>query len=301
MKKILILTVTLLLVFSLFSCSASKKHNGKLCVVATIFPQYDFARAIGGEKADVVMLLPPGTDSHSFDPSMKDASKIRNADIFVYTGEFMENWAVSFANNAPSDCVLVDLSKNIELIKVSDGHGYGKNVDPHIWTSPKNALIMMNDILEAMCEKDPQNEEYYRQNAALYMEKLSKLDSDIVACVNSSSKKKIYFGGEFALRYFAEDYGIECMTLYDTCSEWSEPDPKAVSGMVEDMKKTNAGIVFSPELSDTKSAKNIADQAGAQVRIFHSCHNLSNKELDEGKTYISLMYENLSSLKEALS
>ena len=223
----------------------------------------------------------------------------------------MESWALPFAENAPEGCMILDVSRNITPICLDSGHEDGEtahsahahsmNVDPHIWTSPENAKIIVADICGALVSLDPENSEYYRENARIYTESLSKLDSDIRKCVENSRLDTLYFGGEFAFRYFAKNYGISCVTLYDSCSESAEPAPGTVTSMVDEMNEKNVSVVLYPELSDDKSARGIADATGARTALFHSCHNLSSKDFEEGKTYISIMYENLSVLEEALS
>ncbi len=313
MKKFLSVILSLLLCLFVFSCSAKTENgdDGKIRIVATLFPQYDFARAVAGDKAVVEMLLPPGTDSHSFDPSMKDAGKISDANIFIYTGEIMENWALPFAENAPDDCVILDVSNNIVPICLDGGHehsgseehrhSHALNIDPHIWTSPENAKIIVSDICEAIVSLDPENAEYYRENARIYTENLSRLDLDIRECVASSRLDTLYFGGEFAFRYFAECYGLSCVTLYDSCSESAEPAPGTVTSMIDKMNENGVSVILYPELSDDRSARGIAEGTGARTAVFHSCHNLSKEDFEKGKTYISIMYENLSVLEEALS
>lgn len=313
MKKLLCIAVCAFMCLSLFSCTDNKTNDGndKIKIVATLFPQYDFAREIAGDKAEVVMLLPPGIDSHSFDPSMKDAGKISDADLFIYTGDVMESWALPFAENAPKSCVILDVSKNVTPICLDENHDYNDhddhdhsrslNVDPHIFASPKNAMIIVEDILDSLVKIDPENADYYKENAEEYIENLSKLDADITECVNGSRLDTIYFGGKFALRYFAKDYGLSFVTLYDSCSESAEPDPKTVTRMVSEMNEKSVKIIFYPELSDDKSAAGIAQGTKAKNAVFHSCHNLSKEDFEKGKTYISIMYENLAVLEEALS
>lgn len=310
MKKAFSAILLISLMLSLFACTYDENasDDGKIVIVATLFPQYDFARIIAGDKAQVEMLLPPGIDSHSFDPSMKDVEKISDADLFIYTGEVMENWALPFAENAPESCIILDVSKNISPICLDgdhkhseDEHTHEMNVDPHVWTSPENAKIIVADILDALVSLDPENEEYYRENARNYIESLSALDADIRECVENSRLDTLYFGGEFAFRYFAESFGLSYVTLYDSCSESAEPDPRTVTYMVDEMNEKQVKVILYPELSDDRSARGIAEDTGAHTAVFHSCHNLSKNDFDSGKSYISIMYENLLVLEEALS
>lgn len=303
MKKTIlsVLLITLALsCFCLSSCNKEENDDGTLKIVATLFPQYDFARNIAGDKAKIELLLPPGADSHSFDPSMKDILKMSDADIFIYTGAEMELWSESFAKNVKGDCTVVDLSEGIELFGTEE-HGHEHlNVDPHIWTSPANAMKMVAKICDSLCEKDGENEEYYRENARVYLEKLEKLDAEIRK-ISENSDTTLYFGGEFSFLYFVKEYGFSYFTLYDSCSSHSEPSSKKISEMVEKMKEEKVKVLFYPELSSAKAAKSVANETGAKLLMLHSCHNLTDGEISSGEDYLSLMTKNLENIKEALS
>lgn len=306
------------LLFSLFGCSESEKESATekegIKVVATLFPQYSLAKEIAKDRADVVLLLPPGVDSHSFDPSMSELLKMKNADLFLYTGDAMESWAAAFIKAADENMTAVDLSEGIELLSAHDGddeeheeheehehHGHGHNVDPHIFTSPVNALHMTRTICDALCEKDPANAAYYAENAKGLYDALSALDADARALAEQAKDKTLYFGGEFSLLYFVREYGFSYMSLYDTCSEGAEPSVRRMKEIIDAMKKDGAKVIFYPELCDMRAAKSIAECTGATPLLFHSCHNLSAKDFRDGKTYVGLMENNLQNLREALS
>ena len=167
----------------------SQESNGeKINIVATLFPQYDFARAIVGDKGNVSMLMPPGIESHSFEPTPSDIIKINKADLFIYTGKYMESWAQSIIDGIENkNMKILDVSKNIELDRGEDddhkGHseeiGHNHEYDPHIWTSPINAKVMVDNILNQVCEFDPSNAEYYTQNAEDYKKQLDELDNEL--------------------------------------------------------------------------------------------------------------------------
>lgn len=306
MKKILLIlmcaaVLSAVLTACTFTITEPEENSSeeKLNICATLFPQYDFARAIAGDKANTELLLPLGTDSHSFDPSMQDVMKMENADIFIYTGSDMEPWSASFAENAADDCVVLDVSSGIEKKNIiHDEHGH--NADPHIWTSPANAIIIAKEICAAICEADSENSEYYRENAEKLISELSKLDEDFRTCAENAGDKKLYFGGEFAFLYLTEEYGFNYISLYDSCSEHAEPGAKKLNEIIEDMKENKADIIFYPELSQPTAAENIAKQTGAHTKLLHSCHNLSKEDFEAEKTYVSIMRENLEAVKEAL-
>ncbi|MBR5527765.1 MAG: zinc ABC transporter substrate-binding protein [Clostridia bacterium] len=306
MKKYFAVLLALVSVFTACSCMREENpENGKIKVVATLFPQYDFARQIAGDKAEVSLLLPLGADSHSFDPSIRDLMKIKESDVFIYTGDAMENWASGFISALSEDCEILDVSGAVELLCV-DGHSHSHgeehtDADPHIWTSPENAVLITTHILSAMCNADPENAEYYQKNATAYIGQLTKLDDDIREVVDSSANKKLYFGGKFSFLYFTEHYGLEYMSLYDSCSESAEPGAKRLTEMVNEMTENSIPAILYPELSEPKAARAVSERTGAKPLLFHSCHNLSVDDFSAGKTYISIMYENLENLKEALS
>lgn len=308
MKKLISLFIVLVLCLPLCCCTDNESENdGRIKIVASLFPQYDFAKNIAGGKADVTLLLPYGAESHSFDPSMKDITAISDADLFIFTGENMEAWTSSFIKNVPEGCKILDVSKSIEKKSLSSDHSHEsghsehtQNVDPHIWTSPKNAVLIALSIATELSNLDPDNADYYAENLTRYISELDYLDQNIRQVIDGSSKNKLYFGGKFSFLYFVEEYGLTYMSLYDSCSESSEPSAKKLNEMIEDMKINDAKVIFFPELSDPKAAQTIAQTVGAQASLLHSCHNISANESKEGKTYISIMYENLENLKEAL-
>ena len=200
-----------------FGCTSAEKKradDGKFKIVATLFPQYSFAKEIVGDRAEVELLLPPGTDSHAFDPSMSELLKIQDADLFLYTGEKMETWASSFIKAADESMTVVDLSEGIELLSPSDGeaehhdhdHGHGHehehNVDPHIFTSPVNAVHMARTICDALIQLDPSGKEIYIANTETLCALLLSLDKKFRELAAESKGKTLYFGGKFSLLYF---------------------------------------------------------------------------------------------------
>ena len=312
----LIMCVTVICIIYVTGCSKTEtKEKERLSIVTTLFPQYDFARQIAGEKAEVTLLLKPGTEAHDYDPSASDMIKINDADLFIYTGEYMEAWASSIIDSIDNkDLNVLDISGNITLRRSNASHddeherdGYGKGethsheYDPHIWTSPKNAVIMVNNILEKLIAIDAENEAYYRENAEKYIEQLKELDSDIRQIVAEAKYDTIYFGGRFALLYFAEEYGLNYESAFDSCSSETEPSARLVSRIIDEMKESGARTVYYEELSSTKTAQVIADEVNGNILLLHSCHNISGDEFKSGATYVSIMRQNAQNLKEGLN
>lgn len=321
----LFLILTLFLV-SLTACGSADKYNNldqnKITVIATLFPQYDFARQIAGEYANVVLLLPPGMESHSFDPSPADIIAIQNADIFLYTGPYMENWAADVIEGIGEETSVVDLSLSIPLAREEeieaeyesihkaegDGHeehehnrsSHNHTYDPHIWTNPVYAKIMAGNIADALIEKDPAHKAEYEENAKKYVAELEKLDAEIREAVLQAECRELFFGGRFAMYYFTREYGLSYESVYDSCSSETEPSVQSVIHMIKEIKEKEIPVVYYEELVDPKTARTIAEETGCEMLLYHSCHSVTKRELKEGVTYLTLMWGNLENLKAGL-
>ncbi len=278
---------------------APHPDDGRLSVVTTLFPQYDFARQIAGEYADVTLLLPPGTESHTFEPTPTDIARIQEADLFVYTGDAMEPWAGRILESAHVRSV--DLSACVPLDEDEHGHGHEHGgVDPHIWTSPVKARRMALSLTDALCEADGLHAETYRQRSEEYDRELAALDKTLRDLVEGADRRELVFGGRFALHYFTEEYGLSHLSAYDSCSEESEPSAKAVARLIDFVREERIPVVYYEELTDPKVARVICEETGAKLLLFHSCHNVSREELRQGVTYLSLMRQNAEHLREGL-
>lgn len=301
MKRFLLLLLPLIL---LTGCTphASKESGDRLTIVATLFPQYDFAREICKDTADVHLLLPPGTDSHSYDPTPKDMLLLQSADLILYTGAAMEPWAEKLIKNVKGKAQ--NVSEGILLLSGSDIHESHVHeeseaaTDPHIWTNPQNAILMAENICEAVSALCPERASFYAENFSAYKNKLENLDAEFEKLTASASRKHIIFGGHFAMRYFTNRYGLTYTAAFDSCSGEAEPSPAHLLNIIETMKKENIKAVYYEELSTPKTAFLIAEETGARALLLHSCHTLSKDEA--GETYLTLMQKNLENLKIGL-
>lgn len=320
LKKLLIILIVILAAFSISACTpqkqeASETTDTNLNIVTTLFPQYYFSQAIGGEFVNVDLLLPPGTEAHSFEPTPKDMVELLNADVFMFTGRYMEPWAENIVNNLQEENVkVVDLSENIDLIS-SKAHDHGEEdeesghdhdeelegVDPHFWTDPNMAIIMVDSIVDSLVETDPENESYYIENGQMIKSRLTDLDRDIRDALAKTKSKTILSGGHFAFGYFARQYGLEHLSPYAGFSPNAEPTPQRITDLIRTINDTGAKAIFYEELVDPKVAKVIVEETGAQMLLLHGTHNVSKEDLDNGKTYFDFMYENLENLKVGLN
>lgn len=321
MKKGITFLITIILIFSLLVIGISKinkqsQSEEKIKVIATLFPQYDFAKQIGGDKVDVSLLLTPGTETHTYEPTPQDIINVNKADLYIYTGKYMEPWSDKIANSITSNTQVLDASKNINLIneeqfekehdtidnnEEESDNSHHHEYDPHIWLNPQNAIGMVKNIEEELCNIDPQNKEYYQKNAENYIKQLTNLDNEIETTIKESPKNKIAFGGTFAYAYFIQRYNLQYVSAYDSCGENSEPSVTKVKEVIDYMKENNINVIFYQELSAGKIADTISKETGATKLVFHTIHNASQEEINNGETYISLMKKNLQNLKQALS
>lgn len=327
-RKMLLFIACIMLLF-LTACGAADKYKNldenKITVIATLFPQYDFARQIAGDYANVVLLLPPGMESHSYDPSPADMIAIQNSDIFLYTGPYMESWAADVIEGIEGDTCVVDLSVHVPLVKEEDieaeyesvhteheeehgheheqshAHSHDHTYDPHIWTNPVYAEIMVEDIAEALIERDPVHAAEYVKNKERYLSELQSLDADIRDTVAHAKRRELFFGGRFAMYYFTKEYGLTYAAVYDSCSSETEPSVRAVMHMAAEMKEEEIPVIYYEELVNPRIARTIAEETGCQMLLWHSCHSVTKKELEAGITYLDLMRQNLENLKIGLN
>lgn len=313
MKKIIsvILCMTAVL-FSLCSCGKenNQKNDGKLNIVATIFPPYDFTREIGGDKVNVSMLLKPGMESHSYDPTPQDIIKIQECDLFIYTGGESDEWVKDIMESNSSkpkkilammDIVDTVQEEIVDGMEKDNDNGDEFEYDEHVWTSPVNASLITRKISETLCELDNQNADFFKNNTSQYTQKLSALDNEFRKVADNAKRKTIVFGDRFPFRYLADEYGLKYYAAFPGCSSETEPSASTISFLINKVKEENIPVVFSIEFSSGKVADTICESTGAKKLTFHSCHNVTQQELDNKATYYSIMHDNANALKEALN
>ena len=298
MKKLICILLCLVLV-PLAGCSSDLTDSSKLQITATLFPQYDFARMIGGDVVEVTLLLPAGQESHLYDPSPSDMAKISKSDLFIYTGDMMEGWAGDIAASVGSDVKVLDVSKNIELFE-HDEADHAHSLDPHIWLDFDNAKAMCANIAAELILLAPEHEAYFTQNLIDYTNTLTSLDEEYKNTFANGQAKELVFGGRFAVGYLTRRYNVSYKSAYDSCSANSEPSVQDVTALSDFVKANDIKVVFCEEFSDPKIAREIAKSNNAEVLVLHSCHNTSSEEREAGETFVSLMSKNLSNIRKGL-
>ena len=313
-KRAAALFLAILFMLPVMTGCDERAENEKIKIVTTIFPQYDMVRIIGGDAVEAVKLLPWGSESHTYDPSIRDISVISDADVFIYNGNDAENWATELVEVAREEgCEILDLSSGVELLgKIEtdashahtdgDGHNHGHvgDYDAHIWTNPENAIKISELICSVLCTRFPEKSEYFTANMQEYVTSLKALCGEYEKLSESYDGRTLYFGGRFAFLYLFDRYGFNYKSPYQGCGEESEPGIKTISDMCAEMKENGVRYIFREEMSDGKIAKSIAEETGAETVVLHSCHNLSLDEVNAGESYLSIMEKNLDALKKAM-
>jgi zinc transport system substrate-binding protein len=307
MAKRLGFIVIFVVAIALAACESKRPASAKLQVVATIFPVYDFARHIGGDKAEVTMLLPPGVESHSFEPRPEDIIRVSRAGLFIFTNRYMEPWAMKIAGSVSGKAMVVDAGKGIAFAaadgrhRADDGHAHeeAKGVDPHVWLDFANAGIMVDNILAAFAAKDPQHRAYYATNAAALKDKLAALDEQYKSGLAQCTSRSILHGGHFAFGYLARRYDLDYQSAY-AFNASAEPTAARLAQLIEEMKKSGAHYIYTEELLSPRVAETIARETGAGILKLNGAHNIAKQDFDRGVTFISLMEENLKNLRTGL-
>ena len=312
----ILLTLAVMTLATLTGCTRQEqKSSSKLQVVTTLFPLYDFARIIGGERAEVTMLLPPGMEPHSFEPKPNDIIRISKAGLFVYTNRYMEPWAGSILKGIENQRLrVVDAGLGVSYLKVSaaEGHdhdhegqgthesdGQAAAMDPHIWLDPANARLIVNNILAGFLTADPANAALYRANAAALNNRLAELDQRYRTGLSSCATRTFLHGGHFTFGYLARRYGLEYRSLSGVSSE-SEPSAAKMAAMVRQIRSSGVHYLFAEELLSPRLTETLASEAGVAVLKLHGGHNLGKEDLQRGVSFIGLMEQNLVNLQKGL-
>lgn len=329
-KIIVAIMVFAVLTICFGGCSADGKNDeAKIKIVTTIFPPYDFARQIisGAEDGifELTMLISPGEEIHSYEPSPKDIVKISECDIFIYNGGPSDNWIENILSSienmemetiAMMSCVNTLEEEIVEGMQLDEHeHSTEKSevhedaeLDEHVWTSPKNAVIITERIADTIVSKLTEklgNEaepvvELCRSNYENYKSELEDISAELTATVLSSESNTVIFGDRFPFRYLAHDYGIKYYAAFPGCSNDSEPSSATITFLIEKVKTENIPAVFYIEFSNEKMADTICEETGAKKLLLHSCHNVTKTDFETGTTYAQLMKNNIAALREAL-
>ena len=305
----LLALVAAAIVGCVFVINRSQKEQS---IIATNFVGYDFARAILGNNTEVRMLLKPATEAHSYEPTPQDIIDITNADFFIYVGGESEEWVEDIIKDNN-----IDKSKTIRLMDFvklkneevkegmeeepeEEGEDSEEEYDEHIWTSPLNAIRIIEAMRDRFVAKRPLEQDKYTNNAANYVGKLQTIDKKIRNIVKKAARKELIFADRFPFRYFVDEYGLDYYAAFPGCAEQTEASSATIAFLINKVKADKVPVVLKIELTNGALAENISKETGAKIMTLNAAHNISQEDFDAGKTYTDIMSDNLSVLKEAL-
>ena len=334
MKRIISLLLALALSLSLAACAApaEKADGGKLQIVTTLFPYYDFARAIAQDRADVTLLLSPGREAHSFEPTPLDAVTISEADVFLYNGGEGEYWVESMLDAAGEHIAVASRMMDyvdalneeyVEGMQGADGHDHDHEhgshddhdhdheedehdsdeieYDEHIWTSPKNAVVLCRAVCDAICRADAENAAFYRANCDAYCAQLEDLDARFAALCESAPRRLLIFADRFPMLYFCREYGLDYRAAFHGCSGDTEPSLATIKFLIDKVEDENIPVVYTIDFGTKKVAAVVSECTGAAIETLYSMQTVSRADFDAGETYLTLMERNFEALRKGLN
>ena len=316
MKKTLV--IILISVILALSCGCGAKEaaptaerDGAVSIVTTVFPAYDFAREISRGRCDITLLVPPGAETHSYEPTPQDILSIERCDLLICNGGESEAWLEQVLAGREGDfrvlrmldCVDAleeEKKEGMQDLHEEDDEAGGIEYDEHVWTSPVNAKSICLAICAELCAADPSGAEYYSANCTGYCAELDELDAAFRDIVARSDGNCLVFADRFPVRYFVEEYGLDYFAAFPGCADDAEPSARTVAFLIDRVRERNIPAVLYIEYSDRRMADVVCEDTGCRALLFHSCHTVSAEDLENGATYLSLMWANTQSVREAL-
>ena len=287
----------------------------KAVIFTTFYPLYDFAKKIAGDKAEVINLVPAGTEPHDYEPTAQDVVKLNDADILVYNGTGFEGWIekiIPTLNN--KNLIAVDSSRDVDLLTAEDT-GFVKEeeeadhqdedremdggFDPHYWLAPMQAKKQAKTILDTLVQLDPVNQSFYEENYAKLAEQFDKLDTFIKNIVSQASRKELIVS-HAAFGYLTHSYGLKQISI-SGISPSDEPTQKELRDIIEFAKENQIKYIMFETLVSAKIAEMVQNEIGAQALVLNPLEGLTDEQMAKGKDYFSVMKENAENIKIAVS
>ena len=309
-----------------------KFEQKKYSVVSTSFPGYDFARAVTkNTNISTKMLVKPGAETHTYEPTPQDIIDIKNADMFIYVGGDSDTWVEKILKDVDTKKThvvkLVDLVSTVEEeivegMEDEDEHEHdhdhdhdhehdhdhdhkhdhdeeeeGVEIDEHVWTSPKKAMEIVKKIAEVASEIDVAEKNKIDDNAEKYVAEIAQVDKDLHQAIDGKISE-IVVADRFPFRYFADEFGLKYAAAFSGCSEQTEASAKTISFLINKVKQDKIKKIYKIELSNGKIAETVSKDTGAEVLELHSAHNVTAEDFSKGVTYVDLMKRNLLALSK---
>ncbi|HEM6574264.1 TPA: zinc ABC transporter substrate-binding protein AdcA [Streptococcus suis] len=309
MKKVglLFLSVSALLLGACGNSTASE--DGKLNIVTTFYPVYEFTKQVVGDEANVDLLVKAGTEVHGYEPSAKDIARIQEADAFVYENENMETWVHDVEKSLDTTKVnVISATEGMLLLpggeEEHEGHdhsgdGHSHAYDPHVWLSPERAITLVENIRDSLVAKYPEKKDAFETNAAAYIEKLDVLDAKYSETL-SAAKQKYFVTQHTAFAYLALDYGLKQVSITGVAAD-EDPTPSRLAELTEYINKYGIKYIYFEENASKSVAETLAKETGVQLDVLNPLESLTDEDMKNGKDYISVMEDNLTALEKTTS
>lgn len=299
---------TIAIMFVLIGVSACGKqeaesNDGKLEIVTSFYPMYEFTKQVTKDKASVSMLIDGGVETHDYEPSAKDMAKIQNADVFIYNSNEMETWVETVLKNIDTSKVkVIEASQGIELLggeeEDHEGHdhndGHSHVYDPHVWLDPVLAKQEVETISKGIISIDKENSDYYQKNTEDYTNKLLELHESYVSTLKGAKNRK-FVTQHTAFSYLAHEYDLEQVAISGLSPD-QEPTPKELKGIQDLVKDEKIQVIYTESSASEKIAKTISDATGAKLAVLNPMESVSKEDRQKGADYISIMTSNLEAL-----
>lgn len=317
-KTVILTALAAAVLILLCACgTAGTPADGKLRVIATVFPEYDWIRNIAGDRAcriDLILLLDSGADMHSFQPTAADIAAVASCDLFICIGGESDDWVDDVLAGAGSGNMktvrLLEIlgdraleEERLEGMQTGEETGEEKELDEHVWLSLKNAAVLCRELAKVLGDADPEGKEIYEANAAEYIGKLEDLDARYATAVAEAPKKALVFGDRFPFAYLAKDYGIECYAAFSGCSAECEASFETVVFLAGKLDELDLPAVLKIDGSDGKIAERVRQTSNnpeRKILALDSLQTAASEDVRKGVTYLSVMENNLEVLKAAL-
>jgi zinc transport system substrate-binding protein len=268
-----------------------------LSVVASFYPLFFMAQQIGGDKAEVVNIVPAGAEPHDYEPTAQDMIRLENSRLIILNGGGLEAWSSNLEQNIdPRKTVIVVAGNGLVTRSLTDNGQTG--LDPHIWLDPPLAEKMVANILQGFIQADPSNQAYYQANAASLQVRLAALDASYRQGLSHCQRQDI-ITSHAAFGYLATTYGLTQIPIAGLSPD-AEPSPQQLADIVKFAKLNQVKYIFFESLASPKLAQTIAAELGAQTLVLNPLEGLTDQELAQGENYLTVMQANLKNLETAL-
>lgn len=318
MQKGLLLLGTVVLSVLLTACGGQEKKeassNEKIQVMTTFYPMYEFTKQVVGDKGDIELLIPAGTEPHDFEPSAKDLAKISDSDVFVYNSPELETWTDNLTDTIDTkQTEIIQASKDIKLMEGTEHeheeahdhdtqeheeHGHSHELDPHVWLDPALAIKEVETIRDQLSKKYPDDKAAFEKNAASYIDELKKLDEEFQTAFKDA-KNKTFVTQHAAFGYLANQYGLTQEAIAGISPD-QEPSPSRLSELKHYVDDNQVKVIYFEENASSKVAETLSKETGVKLEVLNPLESLTDKQIKDGEDYLSVMRENLTALKESI-